>query len=60
MKKIKLDKEEKVLSDSFNKGEWKTVENIKQERAFAKRIAKNTLQKDASILHKYTAGHPVK
>lgn len=49
MKKIKLDKEEKALSDSFDKGEWKSVKNIKQERAFAKRVAKNTLQKDARI-----------
>lgn len=48
-KKIKLDKEEKALSDSFDKGEWKSVKNIKEERALAKRVAKNTLQKDARI-----------
>lgn len=49
MPPIKLDAEEKELSDSFDKGEWKTVKNIKQEMAFAKKVAKNTLQKDARI-----------
>lgn len=46
---FKLDKEEKDLSDSFNRGEWKSVPNLKQEKAKAKKAAENYLKKDARI-----------
>lgn len=48
-KKLTLDTEEKELLDSYNKGEWKSVKNIKKEINTAKKIAKNTLRKDARI-----------
>lgn len=37
------------LSDSFDKGEWKSVKNLKHEIETAKKAAKNTLRKDARI-----------
>ena len=49
MKDIKLDADEKELSDSFDKGEWKSVKNLNREIAVAKKAAKNTLRKDARI-----------
>lgn len=45
----KLDADEKQLSDSYNRGEWKSVANVKREISMAKKAAKNTLQKDARI-----------
>jgi len=47
--KIKLDAEEKKLLASFEKGEWKSVKDIKKHKKIAKAAAKNTLQKDARI-----------
>lgn len=46
---LKLDAEEQKLSDSFDKGEWKSVTNLKQEMDVAKKAAKNTLRKDTRI-----------
>ena len=46
---VELDKSEQELSDSFDKGEWKSVKNIKHEVAVAKNAAKNTLRKDSRI-----------
>lgn len=46
---VKLDQDEKELSDSFDKGEWKSVANLKQEVAIARKAAANTLRKDARI-----------
>lgn len=46
---LKLDADEQELSDSFDKGEWRSVKNLKQEISIAKRAAKNTLSKDARI-----------
>lgn len=48
-KSSKLDAEEKALSGSYDKNEWKSVKNAKKELDFAKKVAKNTLQKDARI-----------
>lgn len=45
----KLDKDEQELSDSFDRGEWKTVANKKSEAALAKKAAANTLRKNARI-----------
>ena len=55
MKKIKklhkndLDDEERELLDSFEKSEWKTVKNIKKERAHAQKTAATTLRKNVRI-----------
>ena len=48
-KTIKLDSSEQEISDSFDKGEWKSVKNINREMSAAKKTAKNTLRKDARI-----------
>lgn len=45
----KLDKEEQELLKSFERGEWKTVNNSEEELAFAKEAAANFLRKDARI-----------
>ena len=85
-----LDAEEQALSDSFDRGEWRSVAHLKKEQTKARKIAANYLRKDsrinirlsssdldrikemaahegmpyqtliASILHKYSAGHPDK
>jgi predicted DNA binding CopG/RHH family protein len=46
---FKLDKEEQALSDSFDKGEWKSVRNIEKEKKKAKQAAANYQKKDARI-----------
>jgi predicted DNA binding CopG/RHH family protein len=48
-KQIKLDADEKVLLNSFEKGEWKSVKNLKHEKEIAKRAARNTLRKNARV-----------
>lgn len=47
--RVQLDADEKELLDSFEKGEWKSVKNIKHEKEIAKKVAKNTLRKDARV-----------
>ena len=49
MRKIKLDKEEQALGASFERGEWKSVQNAKQEIARHHQYAKNTLRKDKRV-----------
>ena len=44
-----LDKDEKEILESFERGEWKTVKNLKEEITIAKRAATNFLNKDARI-----------
>lgn len=44
-----LDKEEKELLKSFEKGEWKRVKNLSKEKDQARKIATNTLRKDVRI-----------
>lgn len=44
-----LDKEEKDLLESFKRGEWRRVKNIKTEKEIAKRAANNFIRKDARI-----------
>lgn len=46
---IKLDPEEQDLLGSVERGEWKTVKNPKEEKAFAKQAAANFLRKDARV-----------
>jgi hypothetical protein len=42
---VKLDAEEQKLLKSFERGEWKSVDNLPREMKRAKRIAANTLLK---------------
>lgn len=47
--KIKLDPEEQALLDSFDKGEWKSVSNLKQAKEKAKKAAHQYQKKNARI-----------
>ncbi len=49
MKKIKLDKEEQDLLDSIDRGEWKSVKNLKREIKRHQDYARNTLKKDKRV-----------
>ena len=44
-----LDSEEIELLASIERGEWKSVSNLKEEMLFAKKAAANALRKDARI-----------
>lgn len=46
---VKLDQEEQALLGSVERGEWKSVKNAKEEAAFAKEAAENSLRKDERI-----------
>lgn len=46
---VKLDADEQELLESYERGEWKSVDNLAQEMKLAKEIAENTLRKDARI-----------
>ncbi|MCK5148693.1 antitoxin [bacterium] len=49
MAKIKLDKEEKDILDSYERGEWKSVKNLKKEIERHRGYARQTLKKDKRI-----------
>ena len=49
VKKIKLDKEEKNILDSFERGEWQSVKNLKKEIEKHQQFARATLSKDKRI-----------
>jgi predicted DNA binding CopG/RHH family protein len=49
MKTVYFDDEEKELAESFERGEWRSVKNVKQEMRKLQKAAKNTLKKDARI-----------
>jgi predicted DNA binding CopG/RHH family protein len=49
MKNNILDEEEKKISESFDRGEWKTIKNPKVEIKKLRVYAKNTLLKDRRI-----------
>ncbi len=49
MSKIKLDKEEKDILDSFEDGEWKRVKNYKAQVKKHQEYARNTLKKDKRV-----------
>ncbi len=49
MKKIKLDKEEQDILDSFEGGEWKPVQNRKRAIKRHEQYARNTLKKDKRV-----------
>ncbi len=45
----KLDKEEKELLNSFEKGEWKSVKNISRRKSELKEYARATIRKDKRV-----------
>ncbi len=47
--KGKLNAEEKDILNSYEKGEWKSVKNINQEKSKAKKAATDYLRKDMRI-----------
>lgn len=47
--RIKLDPDENDLLSSFEKGEWKTVSNVKKAKSRARKTAAKTLRKDVRI-----------
>lgn len=49
MAKIKLDKEEKDLLESYERGEWRSVKNLKGEIQKHKGYARQTLKKDKRV-----------
>ncbi len=49
MDKVYFDDEEKELAESFERGEWRSVKNVKREIRKLRDAAKNTLKKDARI-----------
>lgn len=49
MSKIKLDKEEKEILDSFERGEWRQVKNLKVEVKKHQEYARKTLKKDKRV-----------
>ncbi|BBB22572.1 conserved hypothetical protein [Abyssogena phaseoliformis symbiont OG214] len=46
---MKLDKEEQELQKSLESGQWESVDNLDNEIAKHRLIAKNTLKKDQRI-----------
>jgi predicted DNA binding CopG/RHH family protein len=49
MKKLVLDEEEKEILESFERGEWKPVKNLKKEIKKHQEYARNTLRKDKRV-----------
>ena len=49
MKKLKLNKYEQELLDSYDRGEWKSVKSVKQEIKKHREYARNTLKKDKRV-----------
>ena len=46
---MKIDKEEKDILDSFEKGEWKSVKNVALAKKKFQKVARETLRKDKRI-----------
>ena len=49
MKKLYLDAEEQDLMESIERGEWKSVKNLKSEIKKHQEYARNTLKKDKRV-----------
>ena len=46
---MKFDKDEKELSNSFERGEWKSVKNLSSVKKHFQEVARETLRKDKRI-----------
>lgn len=49
MAKIKLDKEEREILESYERGEWKSVKNLKKEIERHRGYARQTFNKDKRV-----------
>ena len=49
MKKLQLDEEEQVLLQTFERGEWHSVPNLKEEIEAAREAARNTFNKTKRV-----------
>ena len=49
MVKVKLDKAEQGILESFERGEWKPVQNVKAEIMKHRQYARKTLKKDKRV-----------
>ncbi len=49
MKKMYLDNEERDIIESIERGEWKSVKNLKTEIKKHQQYARNTLRKDKRV-----------
>ena len=49
MSDIKLDKDEQEMLESFERGEWKSVQNVKAEIKKHQHYARKTLKKDKRV-----------
>jgi len=49
MSKIKLDKDEQEILESFERGEWKSVPNVKAKIIKHQNYARKTLKKDKRV-----------
>lgn len=56
MKKIKLDKEEQDIVDSFERGEWQSVPNLEREKQKSQKIAAATFRKDRRVNVRISSG----
>lgn len=56
----KLDPEEQEMLESFERGEWKSVDNLAQEMKLAKEAASNTLRKNSRITLRISSGDLVR
>lgn len=48
-KSFYLDEEEKDLEEALNRGEWRSVKNVKEEIGKYRQYARNTLLKDKRV-----------
>lgn len=53
---VKLDAEEKELLESLEQGEWKSVDNLEEAQALAKKAAANVLRKDERVTLRLSSG----
>ena len=49
MAKLDLDQQEKDILESYERGEWKSIKNLKQEIQKHKEYARQTLKKDKRV-----------
>jgi len=49
MSKVKLDKDEQEILASFERGEWKSVPNVKEKKMKHQHYASKTLKKDKRV-----------
>lgn len=49
MEKLKLDSEERDIIESIERGEWTSIDNLKQEIIKHQQYARNTLRKDKRV-----------